>query len=171
MCICTILLFFIFVVNNVSHTFWCQNHFIRIHRSAEEILPSLPSREYIQKVVFSSSSFYCVVQVFWTVWLSTITVSNYDSVLSCPGNFNQQELGVPIMEALLEAGDLLYFPRGFIHQAHCSSESHSLHITISTYQNNSWGDMLRKVGGYLWYLFRSVVHSQFFQITLSLWVS
>lgn len=73
-------------------------------RSAEEILPSLPSR-----------------------------------------NFNQQELGVPIMEALLEAGDLLYFPRGFIHQAHCSSESHSLHITISTYQNNSWGDMLRKL--------------------------
>ncbi|XP_051867635.1 ribosomal oxygenase 1 [Pristis pectinata] len=60
-------------------------------------------------------------------------------------NFSQQELGTPIMETLLEAGDMLYFPRGFIHQASCTPDTHSLHITISTYQKNSWGDVLRKL--------------------------
>ncbi|XP_069787027.1 ribosomal oxygenase 1 isoform X2 [Narcine bancroftii] len=61
------------------------------------------------------------------------------------GNFNQQELGTPIMNTVLEAGDVLYFPRGFIHQANCTPDTHSLHITISTYQKNTWGDVLRKL--------------------------
>ncbi|XP_062911595.1 ribosomal oxygenase 1 isoform X1 [Mobula hypostoma] len=60
-------------------------------------------------------------------------------------NFNQHELSDPIMETLLEAGDMLYFPRGFIHQASCTPDTHSLHITVSTYQKNSWGDVLRKM--------------------------
>ncbi|XP_067844770.1 ribosomal oxygenase 1 [Heptranchias perlo] len=60
-------------------------------------------------------------------------------------NFVQQEIGNPIMDTVLESGDLLYFPRGFIHQAICTTEAHSLHITISTYQRNCWGDVLHKV--------------------------
>uniref|UniRef100_UPI00398EE1E5 ribosomal oxygenase 1 isoform X1 n=2 Tax=Pristiophorus japonicus TaxID=55135 RepID=UPI00398EE1E5 len=60
-------------------------------------------------------------------------------------NFSQQELGNPIMDTVLEAGDMLYFPRGFVHQATSTSEVHSLHITISTYQKNTWGDLLRKL--------------------------
>lgn len=37
---------------------------------------------------------------------------------------------------LLQPGDLLYFPRGTIHQADTpSGVQHSTHITISTYQN------------------------------------
>ncbi|XP_059504678.1 ribosomal oxygenase 1 [Stegostoma tigrinum] len=60
-------------------------------------------------------------------------------------NFSQQEMGTPIMDTVLEAGDMLYFPRGFIHQASCLSEIHSLHITLSTYQRNSWGDLLHKL--------------------------
>lgn len=60
-------------------------------------------------------------------------------------NFDQTEIGTPILEVVLEAGDLLYFPRGFIHQGDCLPDAHSLHITVSSYQKNSWGDLLQKV--------------------------
>ncbi|TNN44569.1 Bifunctional lysine-specific demethylase and histidyl-hydroxylase NO66 [Liparis tanakae] len=50
-----------------------------------------------------------------------------------------------ILPVLSSAGDLLYFPRGFIHQGDCLPDAHSLHITISSYQKNSWGDLLQKV--------------------------
>ncbi|CAN9507904.1 unnamed protein product [Ophioblennius macclurei] len=65
-------------------------------------------------------------------------------VLSSP-NFSQADIGKPILDVVLEAGDLLYFPRGFIHQGNCLPDAHSLHITISSYQKNSWGDLLQKV--------------------------
>ncbi|XP_057552362.1 ribosomal oxygenase 2 isoform X4 [Hippopotamus amphibius kiboko] len=40
-------------------------------------------------------------------------------------------------------GDLLYFPRGTIHQADTPvGLAHSTHLTISTYQSSSWGDFL-----------------------------
>jgi hypothetical protein len=61
------------------------------------------------------------------------------------GNLKDQEIGKSIMDVVLEAGDLLYFPRGTIHQANALPDSHSLHITISCYQKNSWGDLLLKV--------------------------
>ena len=32
------------------------------------------------------------------------------------GNFNQDEISDPILDITLEAGDMLYFPRGTIHQ-------------------------------------------------------
>ncbi|XP_059212427.1 ribosomal oxygenase 1 [Centropristis striata] len=60
-------------------------------------------------------------------------------------NFKQAEIGKPILEVVLEAGDLLYFPRGFVHQGDCLPDAHSLHVTISSYQKNSWGDLLQKV--------------------------
>ncbi|XP_062857772.1 ribosomal oxygenase 1 [Trichomycterus rosablanca] len=60
-------------------------------------------------------------------------------------NFSQTEIGEPVLDVVLEAGDLLYFPRGFIHQGDCLPDAHSLHITVSSYQRNSWGDLLLKV--------------------------
>lgn len=60
-------------------------------------------------------------------------------------NFTQAEIGKPVMEVLLEAGDLLYFPRGFIHQGVTVKDEHSLHITLSCYQKQSWGDLLEKL--------------------------
>ncbi|XP_008102195.1 ribosomal oxygenase 1 [Anolis carolinensis] len=60
-------------------------------------------------------------------------------------NFDQAEIGEPILETVLEAGDMLYFPRGFIHQGDCLPNAHSLHITVSSYQRNSWGDLLEKL--------------------------
>lgn len=62
------------------------------------------------------------------------------------GNFSQDEIGDPIMEITLEPGDLLYFPRGTIHQGRTLLESHSLHVTLSCYQRNTWGDLIEKVG-------------------------
>ncbi|KAF7690433.1 ribosomal oxygenase 1 isoform X1 [Silurus meridionalis] len=66
------------------------------------------------------------------------------SLVSSP-NYSQTEIGNPIMDVVLEPGDLLYFPRGFIHQGNCLPDAHSLHITISSYQKNSWGNLLLKV--------------------------
>ncbi|XP_042646865.1 ribosomal oxygenase 1 [Tyto alba] len=60
-------------------------------------------------------------------------------------NLTQAELGEPMLETVLEAGDMLYFPRGFIHQGNCLPDAHSLHITVSSYQRNSWGDLLEKL--------------------------
>ncbi|XP_074853215.1 ribosomal oxygenase 1 [Carettochelys insculpta] len=60
-------------------------------------------------------------------------------------NFAQEEIGEPILETILQAGDLLYFPRGFIHQGDCLPDAHSLHITVSSYQRNAWGDLLEKL--------------------------
>jgi hypothetical protein len=50
------------------------------------------------------------------------------------GNFDQKEIGTPIIDCILEPGDLLYFPRGYIHQANACDDVHSLHITVSCYQ-------------------------------------
>ena len=60
-------------------------------------------------------------------------------------NFKREELKNfnPLMNVELEAGDLLYFPRGFIHEAKTKGDTHSLHITISAYQRNTFGDFLK----------------------------
>ncbi|GAB0095555.1 Bifunctional lysine-specific demethylase and histidyl-hydroxylase NO66 [Sergentomyia squamirostris] len=60
-------------------------------------------------------------------------------------NFTQEDVGEPFLDVILEPGDLLYFPRGTIHQAHTVSSHHSLHLTISTYQKYSWADFLERV--------------------------
>ncbi|XP_041469685.1 ribosomal oxygenase 1-like isoform X2 [Lytechinus variegatus] len=60
-------------------------------------------------------------------------------------NFTDADIGEPILNTTLEAGDLLYFPRGVIHQASTPSETHSLHITISACQKNTWGDLMEHV--------------------------
>lgn len=63
-----------------------------------------------------------------------------------PSNdFDQSELGEPILDTVVKAGDLLYLPRGTIHQGETVDNSHSLHITLSVYQQNSWGDFLEKL--------------------------
>jgi len=60
-------------------------------------------------------------------------------------NFEQDELGECILDVVLEPGDLLYFPRGVIHQAVTQDENHSLHITVSTYQKTTWADLFEKM--------------------------
>merc|ERR1712212_195211 len=60
-------------------------------------------------------------------------------------NLEQDEVGTPVIEVDMEPGDMIYMPRGTIHQGNCLSEEHSLHITISAYQLNSWTDLLEKL--------------------------
>lgn len=60
-------------------------------------------------------------------------------------NFDQDEIGAPIMEITLEAGDMLYFPRGYIHQGVTIDGQHSLHVTVSMYQKHSWADLFEKL--------------------------
>lgn len=52
---------------------------------------------------------------------------------------------MPIMEVTLNAGDLLYFPRGTIHEGRTDEDTHSLHITISVYQHTSYIDLLEHI--------------------------
>lgn len=60
-------------------------------------------------------------------------------------NFDQSEIGQPILDTIVKAGDLLYLPRGTIHQGMTLDGIHSLHVTLSVYQKNSWVDLLEKV--------------------------
>lgn len=60
-------------------------------------------------------------------------------------NFDQSEIGEPIVDTIVEAGDLLYLPRGTIHQGETIDNAHSLHVTLSVYQRNSWCDFLEKL--------------------------
>lgn len=60
-------------------------------------------------------------------------------------NFDQSEIGEPILDTIVSAGDLLYFPRGTIHQGTTIDDTHSLHVTLSMYQRNSWCDLLEKL--------------------------
>jgi lysine-specific demethylase/histidyl-hydroxylase NO66 len=55
----------------------------------------------------------------------------------------------PVMDVVLSAGDLLYLPRGWIHQACTLPEGgtgeehqHSLHLTVSAMQQWAWVDYL-----------------------------
>ncbi|CAK4084261.1 unnamed protein product [Aphanomyces euteiches] len=56
-------------------------------------------------------------------------------------DLEQSAIGEPIFEVTLEEGDMLYFPRGVIHQA-CTSDSFSTHVTISIYHHNSWANFM-----------------------------
>ena len=49
------------------------------------------------------------------------------------------------MDMILQPGDLLYMPRGTIHQGNCLEDTHSLHITVSCHQLNTYGDLLEKL--------------------------
>ncbi|CAH0477233.1 unnamed protein product [Peronospora belbahrii] len=52
------------------------------------------------------------------------------------------QLGEPWMELTVEEGDLLYFPRGVVHQACTDQEQFSTHVTISVYQHNTWANFM-----------------------------
>ncbi|KAJ9531146.1 hypothetical protein QJQ45_000849 [Haematococcus lacustris] len=53
-------------------------------------------------------------------------------------NLRQEELGELLLDITMKVGDVLYLPRGSVHQAE-AQEQGSAHLTISTYQNWNWG--------------------------------
>lgn len=60
-------------------------------------------------------------------------------------NLDRSELGDPFRTLMLEQGDLLYFPRGVIHQAFTDNHHHSMHLTLSTMQRWTMRDYLERV--------------------------
>ncbi|XP_063923209.1 ribosomal oxygenase 1 [Zophobas morio] len=60
-------------------------------------------------------------------------------------NLEYKDIGEPFMELTLNAGEMLYFPRGTIHEGHTDEYSHSLHITVSVYQQTSYADLLQHI--------------------------
>lgn len=57
-------------------------------------------------------------------------------------NFKRADLTSPPINTFeLEPGDLLYLPRGFIHEGKTTATEHSLHITISCSQKHTFGDL------------------------------
>ncbi|CAC9517409.1 conserved hypothetical protein [Leishmania infantum JPCM5] len=48
----------------------------------------------------------------------------------------------------LKAGDVLYMPRGTVHQGKTTLKTHSLHITFSANQMNSWADFMSRAAQY-----------------------
>ncbi|XP_010846687.1 PREDICTED: bifunctional lysine-specific demethylase and histidyl-hydroxylase MINA isoform X3 [Bison bison bison] len=73
----------------------------------------------------------------WRLYQPTVPLAREYSVEA------EDRIGRPTHEFTLKPGDLLYFPRGTIHQADTPEGlAHSTHVTISTYQSSSWGDFL-----------------------------
>lgn len=58
-------------------------------------------------------------------------------------DLSREELGELLYETVLQPGDVLYMPRGTVHEAQSLEDCHSLHITLSVNQRNSWADFLR----------------------------
>ena len=56
-------------------------------------------------------------------------------------DFQEEELGKLLLDVVLCPGDLLYMPRGCIHQAEALPDAHSLHLTVSANQHCSWADL------------------------------
>ena len=59
----------------------------------------------------------------------------------CSGDLPQRALGEPVLEAVLEPGDVLFLPRGTVHQAVAEEGAASAHLTVSTRQRASYGDL------------------------------
>eukprot|EP00900_Chrysochromulina_parva_P015461 jgi/Chrpa1/23916/Chrysochromulina_OHIO_Genome00012518-RA len=51
-------------------------------------------------------------------------------------------IGECMLDVVLCPGDLLYMPRGVIHQAVSLEDASSTHLTLSTYQRHAWADLV-----------------------------
>jgi lysine-specific demethylase/histidyl-hydroxylase NO66 len=67
---------------------------------------------------------------------------------SCSGDLPANAIGEPELVVELGPGDVLYFPRGWVHQARAvAGGGHSLHLTVSTFQGHCWADLLSTAVG------------------------
>ncbi|KAK6758744.1 hypothetical protein RB195_016144 [Necator americanus] len=82
---------------------------------------------------------------YWKVYAPDS--SDDELPLDSSGNFNDDDMKdrKPTFEGWIEAGDLLYIPRGFIHQASTADDIHSFHITISSGRHWSFADLMEKM--------------------------
>lgn len=57
-------------------------------------------------------------------------------------NVNETALGPPIFDVELKAGDLMYFPRGYVYETTSSADCHTMYLQISLYRRQTFGDLL-----------------------------
>lgn len=55
------------------------------------------------------------------------------------------ELPAPTITEVLSAGDMMYMPRGMVHQGDTSLGEDSLHITLSANQMHTWADLMLQI--------------------------
>lgn len=80
----------------------------------------------------------------WKVYEPTMKLPRTSSEDFTPEDLESMKL---VLDVTLNEGDLLYMPRGWIHQA-CTlrdNNQHSLHLTISTMQQWAWADLMEIV--------------------------
>mmetsp|Transcript_24214 Transcript_24214/g.57140 ORF Transcript_24214/g.57140 Transcript_24214/m.57140 type:complete len:632 (-) Transcript_24214:1011-2906(-) len=80
----------------------------------------------------------------WKVYEPTVELPRTSSEDFTPEDLEGIE---PVLDVTLEEGDLLYMPRGWIHQA-CTlkdNNQHSLHLTVSAMQQWAWIDLMEIV--------------------------
>ncbi|RNF26376.1 lysine-specific demethylase NO66 [Trypanosoma conorhini] len=58
-------------------------------------------------------------------------------------DYAPEQLPKPKQTLRLVAGDVLYMPRGTVHQGRTYSHAHSLHVTFSANQMNAWADLMK----------------------------
>ncbi|EPY23589.1 lysine-specific demethylase NO66 [Strigomonas culicis] len=63
-------------------------------------------------------------------------------------DFQLDEYPEPKYFFTLKAGDVLYMPRGMVHQGRTTARTHSLHVTFSANQMNTWADVMQQVAAY-----------------------
>lgn len=119
-------------------------------------------------------SCYCGVNSYWTPASSQGFAPHYDDVdvflLQLEGekmwslydppedvdylsrhsseDYVPEQFPKPKYAVTLKAGDVLYMPRGMVHQGKTTQHTHSLHITFSANQMNSWADFMSRAAQY-----------------------
>jgi hypothetical protein len=73
----------------------------------------------------------------WRIYKPSIDLPLKEAYEPIPG----EQIGEPIQEVHIKAGDLIYMPRGFIHEAFATDDS-SLHITVAV-SVFRWADLMR----------------------------
>jgi ribosomal protein L16 Arg81 hydroxylase len=73
----------------------------------------------------------------WRIYKPSVDLPLKEAYEPIPG----EQIGEPIREVHVKAGDLIYMPRGFIHEAFATDES-SLHITVAV-SVFRWADLMR----------------------------
>lgn len=71
-------------------------------------------------------------------------------------DLQQDEIGEPIFDGVLKQGEMIYMPRGTIHQGDTThvgklapnGPQHSLHVTFSAFQMHTWADIVESTYKY-----------------------
>ncbi|CAD2214042.1 hypothetical protein AGDE_07121 [Angomonas deanei] len=63
-------------------------------------------------------------------------------------DFQLEEYPTPKHSFTLKAGDVLYMPRGLVHQGVTNPGKHSLHVTFSANQMHTWADLFERMTRY-----------------------